>query len=59
MTPAEAYWGDESLRTEARIPVVCSILVSGNDRHLHDVMGKSAARDIDRGTPLAWDLVGR
>ena len=26
-------------------------------RHLDTVLGKRAARDIDRGTPLAWDLV--
>ena len=27
-------------------------------RYLDDVMGKSAARDIARGTPLSWELVG-
>lgn len=26
-------------------------------RHLPDVIGKHAARDIERGTPMAWDLV--
>ncbi len=26
-------------------------------RHLQEVLGRSAARDIDGGTPLAWDLV--
>ena len=26
-------------------------------RHLDDVLGKEAARDIPRGTPLSWDLV--
>jgi pseudaminic acid synthase len=26
-------------------------------RHLWDVIGKRAARDIERGTPLSWDLV--
>jgi N-acetylneuraminate synthase len=26
-------------------------------RHLSDVLGRSAARDIERGTPLSWDLV--
>ena len=28
-------------------------------RHLPDVLGRSAARDIERGTPLSWDLVDR
>jgi pseudaminic acid synthase len=28
-------------------------------RHLDDVLGRPAARDIERGTPLAWDLVVR
>jgi pseudaminic acid synthase len=27
-------------------------------RHLEEVLGKSATRDIARGTPLNWDLVG-
>jgi N-acetylneuraminate synthase len=27
-------------------------------RHLDEVLGKVAARDIARGTPLAWDLIG-
>jgi len=27
-------------------------------RHLDEVLGKRAARAIERGTPLAWDLVG-
>ena len=26
-------------------------------RHLGDVLGKRAVRDIERGTPLSWDLV--
>lgn len=26
-------------------------------RHLGEVLGRAAARDIERGTPLAWDLV--
>lgn len=26
-------------------------------RHLTEVLGKTAARDISRGTPLSWDLV--
>lgn len=26
-------------------------------RHLPEVIGRRAARDIDRGTPLSWDLV--
>lgn len=26
-------------------------------RHLEDVLGRPAARDIERGTPLSWDLV--
>lgn len=28
-------------------------------RHLPEVLGKKAAQDIDRGTPLYWDLVDR
>jgi N-acetylneuraminate synthase len=28
-------------------------------RYLADVLGKSAAVDIERGTPLSWDLVSR
>jgi N-acetylneuraminate synthase len=27
-------------------------------RHLPEVLGRHAARDIERGTPLRWDLVG-
>lgn len=27
-------------------------------RHLADVLGRTASRDIERGTPLTWDLVG-
>jgi N-acetylneuraminate synthase len=27
-------------------------------RHLEDVIGRRASRDIARGTPLAWDLIG-
>ena len=26
-------------------------------RHLHEVLGKRAARDVERGTPLSWMLV--
>jgi sialic acid synthase SpsE len=26
-------------------------------RHLGEVLGKRAMRDIERGTPLSWDLV--
>ncbi len=28
-------------------------------RHLADVLGRAATRDVQRGTPLAWELVGR
>lgn len=28
-------------------------------RHLPEVLGRRAARDIERGTPLSWDLVKR
>ncbi|MBZ5722041.1 MAG: pseudaminic acid synthase [Acidobacteriia bacterium] len=28
-------------------------------RHLADVLGKRAARDIERGTPLSWELVAK
>jgi len=28
-------------------------------RHLPEVLGKHAARDIQRGTPLSWDLVAK
>ncbi len=27
-------------------------------RHLPEIVGKLAARDIERGTPMTWDLVG-
>lgn len=27
-------------------------------RHLGDVLGRRAARDVERGTPLTWDLLG-
>ena len=27
-------------------------------KHLQDVLGRRATRDIERGTPLSWDLVG-
>ena len=27
-------------------------------RYLLEILGKTAARDIERGTPLSWDLVG-
>ena len=26
-------------------------------KHLHDVLGKPAARDLKRGEPLAWDQI--
>jgi len=26
-------------------------------RHFEDIMGKPATKDIERGTPLSWDLV--
>ena len=26
-------------------------------RHLHQIIGKRCTRDVERGTPLAWDLV--
>ena len=28
-------------------------------RHLPEVLGRHAVRDIERGTPLSWDLVGQ
>jgi N-acetylneuraminate synthase len=28
-------------------------------RHLDDVLGRPAARDIPRGTPLSWEMVAR
>jgi sialic acid synthase SpsE len=28
-------------------------------RHLPEVVGKRASRDIKRGTPLNWDLVAK
>jgi pseudaminic acid synthase len=28
-------------------------------RHLPEVIGRSALRDVERGTPLSWDLIGR
>jgi pseudaminic acid synthase len=28
-------------------------------RHLREVLGKHAARDIEKGTPLSWDLVAK
>ena len=28
-------------------------------RHLQQVIGKRCTRDVERGTPLAWDLVQR
>jgi pseudaminic acid synthase len=28
-------------------------------RYLADVLGKNAAVDIERGTPLSWDLVSK
>ena len=29
-----------------------------HSRYLREVLGRCASRDIERGTPLAWDLVG-
>jgi len=26
-------------------------------RHLQQILGRKAARDIERGTPLGWDLI--
>lgn len=28
-------------------------------RHIGEILGRCASRDIERGTPLAWDLIGR
>jgi sialic acid synthase SpsE len=28
-------------------------------RHLSEIMGQKAARDIERGTPMSWELVNR
>ncbi len=28
-------------------------------RHLHEILGQRAARDIERGTPLSWELVAQ
>ncbi len=28
-------------------------------RHLAEILGRHASRDIERGTPLSWDLIGR
>jgi pseudaminic acid synthase len=28
-------------------------------RHLAEVLGQKAARDIERGTPLSWEMVQR
>jgi pseudaminic acid synthase len=28
-------------------------------RHLSQIVGKRASRDIERGTPLSWDLVAK
>jgi len=27
-------------------------------KHLHAILGRAAARDLKRGEPLAWDLIG-
>ena len=27
-------------------------------RHLAEILGREAVRDLERGTPLAWDMVG-
>jgi sialic acid synthase SpsE len=29
-----------------------------HSRHLREIVGRRAARDIPRGTALAWDMVG-
>jgi N-acetylneuraminate synthase len=47
-------------RGEAFTPVNVRSIRPGNGlhtRHLNDVLGKHAARDIERGTPLSWELV--
>ena len=28
-------------------------------KHLNEIYGKSAARDLKRGTPLSWDLIAK
>jgi sialic acid synthase SpsE len=27
-------------------------------KHLDEVLGRAAARDLERGTPLSWELLG-
>jgi pseudaminic acid synthase len=27
-------------------------------RHLEEILGRTASRNIQRGTPLAWELIG-
>ena len=47
-------------RGEAFTPVNVRSIRPGNGlhtRHLNEVLGKRAARDIERGTPLSWELV--
>lgn len=45
---------------EAFTPLNVRSIRPGNGlhtRHLNEVLGKRAARDIERGTPLSWELV--
>ena len=28
-------------------------------RHLHEILGQNASRDVPRGTPLSWDIITR
>ncbi len=47
-------------RGDAFTPVNVRSIRPGNGlhtRHLNEVLGKRAARDIERGTPLSWELV--
>jgi len=47
-------------RGEAFTPVNVRSIRPGNGlhtRHLNEVLGKRATRDIERGTPLSWELV--
>jgi pseudaminic acid synthase len=27
-------------------------------RHFNEILGRTATRDIERGTPLAWEMIG-
>jgi pseudaminic acid synthase len=47
-------------RGEAFTPVNVRSIRPGNGlhtRYLSEILGKRAARDIERGTPLSWELV--